>query len=96
MDDTERNGVNLLKQLDSQEGKKAEIVELSRNSFGKGLKLDMDPSIKPSTMVFEGKKYEGYYVDLKFSNATITSRNLPIQKDDNGFIFIISKMLSRR
>lgn len=92
-DEAEKSGNNLIKQVQLQAGQKMEIISIKQ---GNGLKLDIDGSTKPSRLIFQGKKYEGYYVDLKFSNATITSRNLPIQRNDDGLIFIISKMISRR
>lgn len=84
-----KDGVNLIGQLQQ------ENAELVRIRDGKGIKLDIDGSSKLSSIMFEGKKYQGEYVDLKFSNATITSHSLPIQKNDSGSLFIISKKLSK-
>jgi len=96
VDCVQRDGVNLIEQLQAPTGQgKPELVTIRSNFASKGLKLDIDLTTKLSNVFFEGKKYEGHYVDLKYPNATVTSLNIPIQKNDSGSIFIISKKLNR-
>lgn len=91
IDSAGKNGVNLIGQLQQQ----AELVNIKSPQASKGIKLDIDASSDLSTIMFEGKKYQGQYVDLKYSNATITSHNLPIQKNDSGSLFIIWKKVGK-
>lgn len=96
IDSAGKDGVNLIGQLQQQAGQeRAELVNIINNQASKGIKLDIDASSKLSTLIFEGKKYQGHYVDLKYSNATITSHNFPIQKNDSGSLFIIWKKVGR-
>ena len=95
-DSAGKDGVNLIGQLQQQaEQERAELVNIKGHQAGKAIKLDIDASSKLSTLIFEGKKYQGQYVDLKYSNATITSHNLPIQKNENGSLFIIWKKVGK-
>ena len=92
VDCVQRDGVNLIEQLQPQTGQeKPDLVNLRSSFARKGFKLDIDTTTKLSHVFFEGKKYEGHYVDLKYPNAIVTSLKIPIQKNDSGSIFIISK-----
>lgn len=97
VDDIQKNGANLIDRLEPQAGQeKPVLVTLNTSSrYFQGFRLELDGSAKISTMYFEGKKYQGHYVDLKFSNATITSYKIPIQKNDNGSFFIVWKKVSK-
>lgn len=91
VDEVQKNGGNLIDRLEAQAGQEKPVL-VTVNSSGKysqGFRLELDGSAKFSTMSFQGKKYQGHYVDLKFSNATITSYKIPIQKNDSGSIFIV-------
>ena len=92
VDSTQSDGANLIKQLQPEAGQaKPDLVNIKTGAASRGLKLDLDVSTKLSSISFEGKKYEGNYVDLKFPNASLTSLKIPIQKNESGSIFIISK-----
>ena len=97
LDSVQRDGTNLIGQLQQDSvQKKAELVDLYINPKSKGISLDLDSSSKLSSVSFQGRKYQGTYVDLKFPESTITSHNIPIQKNENGSIFIIWKRLGPR
>jgi len=96
VDCVQRDGVNLIEQLQAPTGQgKPDLVTLRSSFASKGFKLDIDVTTKLGNVFFEGKKYEGHYVDLKYPNAIVTSLNIPIQKNESGSIFIISKKLNR-
>lgn len=91
VDNVQKEGVNLIEKLEAKAGQgKPELVSVrSGNVRCKGLQLDIDSSTPFSSMSYQGKIYQGHYVDLKFSNATVTSSTIPIQKNETGHIFII-------
>ena len=89
VDEVQKNGTNLIDNFEPVSGQgKPELVSLKRH---KGFLLGDANSIQLSDLEYQGQKYKGYYADFKFSNATLTSKNVPIQKNDNGSIFIAWK-----
>jgi hypothetical protein len=92
-DTLEKGGYNLLRELQTPEGQeKPDLVSVRSSTQGsnvKALKLGLDGSTKMTSLEFEGRKYAGQYVDLKYPNATVTSLKLPIQKNETGSVFII-------
>jgi len=93
IDTTQKSGVNLIELLQPQGGKeKPELVRVNCHLGNyKGYALDIDGSTKMTSIFFQGKRYDGHYVDLNYPNTTVTSFNVPIQKNDSGAIFIINK-----
>ena len=89
VDEAQKNGTNLIANFEPASGQgKPELVSLKRH---KGFLLGDANSIQLSDLEYQGQKYKGYYADFKFSNATLTSKNVPIQKNDKGSIFIAWK-----
>lgn len=97
VDEVQSNGANLIDRLEAQAGQEKPVLETLKFSgrSWQGFRLQHDNSADINTMVFQGKKFQGHYADLKFSNATITSYKLPIQKNDSGSIFIVWKKVGK-
>lgn len=90
IDSTQRNGTNLLAQV--QEGSSQVVTtNLERLHIGYGLKVNFDASNSLQVKIIEGTVYKGYYCDVGFNNVSLTSGNLPIQKNADGHTFVVWK-----
>jgi len=92
IDTLDATGENLIKNL---EGEKPYLIHV-RAQYGTyyGLTLGSKENTEITSVIFEKTRYSGQFSDIKFGNASVTSYNIPLQKNENGAIFVIQKKIS--
>jgi len=88
VDNREQTGENLLNIWPLED---PELTKLRYNgTTWYGVKLDIDPSLKKETLIYQHQKYYGHYYNINFGTG-VTSYNIPIQKNSYGLSFFINK-----
>ena len=95
IDSTQKSGANLLAQIQA-ESSQVVTTNLEKLSIGNGLKVNFNDSNTLQLKTIEGTVYKGYYCDVGFNNASITSANLPTQKNEDGHTFVVWRKFAKR
>ena len=91
VDSTDESGNKLLNKLQTENSlSKIRYIGCKHN----GVKLDVEGETKLNNINLERIAYKGLFLDLNLKDATVTSHNLPIQKNDSGKFFVIWKKTS--